>query len=73
MSLAIFAKVGKMQQKAPNNIQVSLPITKPKPINERNMADAHLSLFPTPTTLPIKVAAHQTRANIKAKAHAKFS
>jgi hypothetical protein len=32
------------------------------------MVDAHLFLFPTPTTLPIKVAAHQTRAEIEAKA-----
>jgi hypothetical protein len=43
-------------------------ITKPKHVSERNMADAHLSLFPTPTTLPIKVAIHQTRIDIEAKA-----
>lgn len=38
-----------------------------------NMADAHLSLLPTPITLPIKVATHQTKIDIEAKAktHAK--
>jgi hypothetical protein len=62
-----------MQQKAPNNIQIRPPITKPKYVSERNMVDAHLSLFPTPITLPIKVAGHQTRIDIeaKAKSHAK--
>jgi hypothetical protein len=47
-----------------------LPITKPKPINERNMANAHLSLFPTPIALPIMVATHQNKTNIEAKAKA---
>jgi hypothetical protein len=59
-----------MQQKATNNIRKRPPITKPKPINERNMADAHLSLFPTPTALPIRTAVHQTRVDIEAKARA---
>jgi hypothetical protein len=59
-----------MQQKATNNIQKMLPIIKPKPINERNMADAHLSLFPTPIALPIRTATHQTKVDIEAKARA---
>jgi hypothetical protein len=62
-----------MQQKARKNIQITPSITKLKPVSEKNMASAHLSLFPTPTTLPIKVVAHQIKADIeaKAKAHAK--
>jgi hypothetical protein len=59
-----------MQQKATNNIRKRPPITKPKPINERNMVDAHLSLFPTPTALAIRVVAHQTTFDIEAKARA---
>jgi len=59
-----------MQQKATNNIRKRPPITKAKPVNERNMADAHLSLFPTPTALPIRAAAHQIRTDIETKVRA---
>ncbi len=59
-----------MQQKPTNNIQKRPPITKPKPINDKNMANAHLSLFPTPITLPIRATTHQTIADIEAKARA---
>jgi hypothetical protein len=34
------------------------------------MVDAHLSLFPTPIALPIRVVAHQTTVDIEAKAKA---
>jgi hypothetical protein len=54
-----------MQQKATNNIWKKPPITKPKPINERNMVDAHLSLFPTLTTLPTRVATHQSELTLR--------
>ncbi len=63
-----FAEVGKMQQKPTNNIQKRPPITKPKRVSEKNMANAHLSLFPTPTTLPIRATTHQTKVDIEAKA-----
>jgi hypothetical protein len=61
---------GNMQQKATNNIQKKPPITRPKPIIERNITNAHMSFSLTHTTLLIKVTIHQTRANIEAKVKA---
>ncbi len=34
------------------------------------MADAHLSLFPTPTALPIRATTHQTKTDIETKVRA---
>jgi hypothetical protein len=52
----------------PTTYRKGFQLQNPNMFNERNMTIAHLSLFPTLTTLSIKVVALYTKVDIKAKA-----